>query len=186
MAEKGIDANVELIEVDINKQENREAPFLKLNPLGWLPVLELDDGTTISESMAICRYFEVLHPEPNLFGQSAIEVARIEQWNRHMEFEILAPCTETFRNTHKFWADKIEQAPAFGEISRKRAVAAFDLLDDVLGSREWIAGDEFSIADISGLAGIDFGRISKIRIGDGRPNLACWYKQVNARFDSTL
>ncbi len=180
IAEKSIEG-ISLIEVDIGKRENLSDSFLKLNPLGQIPVLELDEGTVISESMAICRYFEALYPEPNLFGTTALEIAEIEQWNRRMEFEVLLPCGETFRNEHVFWADKIEQAPAFGEISRKRAINAFDQLDGVLANREWIAGDRFSVADITALVGVDFGRVSKIRIGDERPHLTRWHQQVSAR-----
>ncbi len=180
IAEKSI-AGIDFVEVDIGKRENLSESFLALNPLGQVPVLELDDGTVISESMAICRYFEALHPDPNLFGTTAIEIAKIEQWNRRMEFEVLLPCSETFRNSHVFWADKIEQAPAFGEISRKRAINGFDQLELTLTNREWIAGDRFSVADITALIGIDFGRVSKIRIGDERPNLTRWHRRVSAR-----
>ena len=183
LAEKGLDksGDLEQVEIDIAKGETRTTDFLSMNPLGMLPVLELDDGRWITESMAICRYFEALQPDPPLFGSDPLSIATIEQWNRHMELEILLPISETNRHTHSFWASSVEQIPDFGELSRRFACKRLDWLDTELANRPWIAGDAFSIADITALAGIDFGRISKIRIGDERANLARWYAAMNER-----
>ncbi len=180
LAEKGID-DVEIVNLDIGAGEHQSDEFLAVNPLGWLPVLELDNGVRIAESVAICRFFEETKPTPPLFGMGAQERAVIEQWNRHVEFEIFMPITAAFRNGHPYWADRIAQAPAYAEISKKLATQRFDWLDQSLAHKPWIAGETFSIADITALAAIDFGRLPKIRIGENRPHLAHWYEAVNAR-----
>lgn len=179
LAEKGIEVDIE--QVPIAAKAHQQEAFLKLNPLGQVPVLELDDGRVLCESVAICRYFEELHPEPNLFGTDAFSRASIEQWNRHMELEVMTPIAQTFRNTHDFWKGRIPQAPEWGEICKKASFKRLAWLDSVLAERAYVAGDTFSIADITALVGIDFGRISKIRIAEDQPNLRRWYDEVSAR-----
>src|ERR1700759_5063964 len=117
LAEKGV--AYDTIEVEIAKQANLSPEFRKKNPLALLPVLELADGKVLRESIAICRYIEELHPEPNLFGADAWERAVIEQWNRHAELELLVPTAMVFRNTNAFWSGKIKQSPEFGDIMRE-------------------------------------------------------------------
>lgn len=179
LAEKGI--QVPLVNVDIAKAENRQPPFLAKNPLGGLPVLELDDGTCISESVAICRYFEGVQPEPPLMGVDAKDRALVEMWNRRMELEVLVPIAQVFRNTHEFFKGRIEQVPAWGEASRRVAEKRLEWLDQELASREFVAGDRFTIADITALVGIDFGRITKTSIQPGQKNLERWHEKVSAR-----
>jgi glutathione S-transferase len=180
LAEKGV--SVETIEVTIATGANRDPPYLAKNPLGLLPVLELDDGRILRESVAISRYIEELHPEPNLFGKDSWERAMIEQWNRHAELEMLWPIAQTFRNTHAFWHGRIRQAPEFGAIMKEIAAERMDWFDGELGKRPYLAGDRFSIADITLLCAIDFGRISEIRIDAARqPNLKRWHAEVSAR-----
>jgi glutathione S-transferase len=172
---------IDLVPVDIAGREHQRDSFLALNPLGLLPVLELDDGRVLRESVAICRYLEELHPEPSLLGTEPFERAQIEQWNRHMELELLGPVAQTFRNTHAFWKDRIEQVPAWGELCRKQSLERLAWLDRELGEREHVAGDRFSIADITALCAIDFGRISGIRIAPEQAHLSRWYAAVTAR-----
>lgn len=177
--------DVELEVVDIAAREHQTDAFLALNPLGLLPVLELDDGRVLRESVAICRYLEELYPEPCLLGAEPYQRAVVEQWNRHMELELLVPVAQTFRNTHAFWKDRIEQVPAWGELSRKRALERLTWLDGELADRPFIAGDTFTIADITALCAIDFGRISSIRISDEQSNLSRWYDSVSSRPSAT-
>lgn len=184
LAEKGggtIPEGIELVEIDLVKRENEGEAFRALNPLGLVPVLELDDGRRLAESIAICRYLEDLYPTPPLLGTESWQRATIEQWNRHMELELLRPVSDTFRHTHPYWKDRIEQAPAWGEISRRKALESFAWLDSVLAEREWIAGDEMSVADITALVAVDFGRVVQIRIGDEQAHLRRWREAMAAR-----
>lgn len=179
LAEKGIEIPYQ--EVDIVKAENRSPEFRKKNPLGVLPVLELDDGTCIAESVAICRYFEETHPQPPLMGVDALDRAIVEMWQRRMELEIFIPITQVFRNTHAFFKGRIPQVPEYGEVCRKAAEQRLSWLDEVLADREFIAGPRYTIADITALCGIDFGRVTGIRIQPEQTNLARWYAAVSAR-----
>ncbi len=179
LAEKGIE--VPIVTVDLEKNEQRQPPFLAKNPLGTLPVLELDDGTILTESIAICRYFEDLHPEPALFGAGALGRAQVEMWNRRMEFELMRPLQEVFRNTHEWWKGRLVQVPEYGEACRDIAVARMAWLEDEMADRAFIAGDGFSVADISAYCAILLGRITDIRIGDAHPNLARWFANMRAR-----
>src|SRR5215813_3547836 len=127
LAEKGV--AYDTIEVSIAAAEHHKPEFRKKNPLSLLPVLELADGKILRESMAICRYIEELHPEPNLFGTDPWERAQIEQWNRHAELELLIPITQVFRNSNAFWHGKIKQAPEFAEIMREVLCSRFDWIE---------------------------------------------------------
>jgi glutathione S-transferase len=179
LAEKGIEVPTQ--QVDIVNMENRRAPYTDKNPMAGVPMLELDDGTCIAESVAICRYFEELQPDPPLLGTGALERALVEMWQRRMELEILMPIAQTFRQTHPFFAGRIEQVPDFGEAQRRHALQRMAWLDGELASREHVSGERFTIADITALVGIDFGRVVKIRIPDELQNLARWHAAVSAR-----
>jgi glutathione S-transferase len=180
LAEKGIQVPFE--DVDISSAVNRKPEFRKnINPMGEVPVLELDDGTHIAESVAICRYFEELHPEPPLFGAGARERALVEMWNRRMEFNVLLPVAQTFRNTSEFFKGRIPQVPAYAEVCRGAVEKIYAWLDEELGTRRFIAGEKFTIADITALCAVDFGRVSKIRIQPEQKNLARWREEVSSR-----
>jgi glutathione S-transferase len=179
LAEKGVE--IESVQVDIGSAENRGPEFLARNPLGGVPVLELDDGSHLSESVAICRYIDETHPEPPLFGSGARERAFVEMWQRHMELEVFLPIAQTFRNTHRFFAGRIPQVAEYGEVCRKTALARLAWLDGVLADREFVAGDRYTIADITALCGLDFGRPSDIRVADEHKNLLRWHAAVSAR-----
>jgi glutathione S-transferase len=166
----------------IANADHQTEEFRRKNPLSLLPVLELPDGRILRESMAICRYLEELHPEPNLFGRDPWERAQIEMWNRHAELELLIPISQVFRNTNKFWEGKIKQAPEFGEIMRELVAGRFEWLDHELAQRPYLAGDRFTVADITALCAIDFGKVSSIRIDPAtHPSLAAWHKRVSER-----
>jgi len=180
LAEKGV--AYDTIEVSIATAAHQTAEFRKKNPISLLPVLELEDGRILRESMAICRFLEEQHPEPNLFGADAWERAVIEQWNRHAELELLYPVAQVFRNSHAFWQGRIKQAPDFAEIMRTLLSERFAWFDRELGTRPYLAGDRFTVADITAMCAIDFGRVSNIRIDPAvHPNLAGWHKRVSDR-----
>jgi glutathione S-transferase len=179
LAEKGI--NVPYVQVDLAKMENRQPPFLAKNPLGGVPVLELDDGTTIAESVAICRYFEELHPNPPLMGTGALERAQVEMWQRRMELALFYMVGQTFRNTSDFFKGRIPQVPEFGEVCRADAVKRFEWLDQELANRPFIAGERYTIADITALVAVDFGRWSQIEVQPSQKNLARWHQAVSSR-----
>ncbi len=188
LAEKGID--VPMVSVNIIEGENLSTDHRKVNPAGVLPALELDDGTCISESMAICRYFEELQPEPALMGRDALEKAVVEMWSRRCEFECLQRASGVFRNTWDGFAGRsvagfpepTEQIPALAEQSRMVLNNFGDTLDKRLGESEYIAGDGFSVADITGLCAVDFAeKRAQVPIREGHANVSRWYDAVNAR-----
>jgi glutathione S-transferase len=179
LAEKGISVPVE--QVDIVSAQNRSAEFRAKNAMGTLPVLELDDGTTVAESVAICRYFEELQPEPPLMGTDAKDRALVEMWQRRMEYEVFLPITQVFRNGHAFFKGRIPQVPEYGEVCRKHAEQRLEWLDGVLADRPFVAGERYTIADITALCAIDFGRVSNIRVTPEQPNLARWHAAVSSR-----
>jgi glutathione S-transferase len=179
LAEKGID--VPTVQVDIGKAENRQPPFLAKNPMGGLPILELDDGTIIAESIAIMRYFEEKQPEPPLFGVGPEGRANVEMWQRRMEHEVAIPIMQSFRNTHDFFKGRIPQVPEYGAVCKEAALKRLEWLDEVLADRPFVAGDDYTVADITLLMGIDFGRITKIGILPDQKNLSRWYESVSSR-----
>ncbi|MGH7780067.1 MAG: glutathione S-transferase family protein [Candidatus Binataceae bacterium] len=179
LAEKGIQVPFE--QVNLAAGDNRKPEFLKINPMGGLPVLELDDGTHLAESVAICRYFEGQKPEPPLFGVDTKDKAVVEMWNRRMELEILSMTAGAFRNTSEFFKGRIPQSPEYGEICRTAALKRLDWLDKELAHRQFVAGDRFSIADITALIAVDFGRTTGIKILPEQKNLKRWHDEVSAR-----
>jgi glutathione S-transferase len=179
LAEKGIE--VPSVQIDIGKAENRRPDFLQKNPMGGVPILELDDGTFLAESVAICRYFEGLQPEPPLMGVDDRDRAFVEMWNRRMEYEVTLPSMQSFRNTHDFFKGRIPQVPEYGEVCKQAVLKRFEWLDTELADREFIAGDRYTIADITALVGIDFGRVTKIQIASELKNLQRWHEAVAAR-----
>ena len=179
LAEKGL--KVPLEEIDIMKGVNRQPEFLAKNPLGGIPVLELDDGRLLAESVAICRYFEVLHPEPALFGTSAFEQATIEMWNRRIELALFVPVGMVWAHLHELTKTRIKQIPEVGEQSRKVVEARYRWLDEELANRPFLAGKKYSIADITLLIVIDFAKFNNISIQPDQENLARWYQSVSSR-----
>lgn len=180
LAEKGIE--VEKVPVDMGQLGHKSEEVTRLNPLQRLPVLELDDGTAISESVAICRYFEELHPEPPLMGTDARDKAIVEMWNRRMELIFLSAVANAFRHTHpamKEW--EVPQLAEWGEINRPKALKFLEMLDKELAGREFIAGDRYTIADITGMIGIDFMKPARIERPEHLENVMRWYQAVSSR-----
>jgi glutathione S-transferase len=179
LAEKGIE--VPMQEIDIVNGENLKPEFTALNPMACVPVLELDDGTPLAESVAICRYFEELHPEPPLLGVDARDRALVEMWNRRMEIELMLPVAHAFRHGHEYNRDRLRQIPEYAEQCRAAVGERLLWLDTELADRDYIAGDRMTIADITALVALDFGRVSKIRIAPQQDNLTRWYQKISSR-----
>jgi glutathione S-transferase len=179
LAEKGI--SVPLEQIDIFQRANRQPDFLAKNPLGGIPVLELDDGTHIAESVAICRYFEVLHPEPALFGRDAREQATIEMWNRRVELVLLNALGMVWGHGSPLTAKVVQQIPENVEPNRKRAAQFLELLDRELGKRTFVAGERISVADISALCAIDFGKFIGVVPDPTLVSVARWHAEMSAR-----
>jgi glutathione S-transferase len=179
LAEKGVE--IPTVQVDIGKAENRSADFLARNPYGGLPVLELDDGTQLAESVAICRYIELLHPEPPLLGADPRDQALVEMWQRRMELDLFANATGSFRHTHAFFRGRIEQVPEYGAVCKRAAEKRLAWLDAELAGRPFVAGERYSIADITALCAVDFGRVTDIRIQPEQKHLRRWHEEVSAR-----
>jgi glutathione S-transferase len=180
LAEKGI--AVPLVPVDMGALEHRSAAVTRRNPLQRLPVLELDDGTILTESVAICRYFEELHPEPALFGTGALGKALVEMWQRRLEFNLFGAVAHAFRHIHpamKEW--EVPQVPDWGEANKAKAVEFLRLFDRELAAREFAAGDRYSIADITGLVAVDFMKPARIGMPEECINVQRWYAAVSAR-----
>ena len=180
LAEKGID--VPKVSVDMGAMEHKRADVSSRNPLQRLPVLELDDGTILTETVAICRYFEELHPEPALFGNSALGKARVEMWQRRMELNLMSAVAQAFRHIHpamKEW--EVPQIPEWGEANKPKAIEFLELLDAELAAREFAAGDAFSIADITGLVALDFMKPARIAVPETLTNVLRWHRALATR-----
>jgi glutathione S-transferase len=180
LAEKGIE--VPLVSIDMGAMQHRGDEITMRNPLQRLPVLELDDGTILTESIAICRYFEELHPEPPLFGTGALGKALVEMWQRRMELNLFTCVTQAFRHTHpamKEW--EVPQVPDWGEANKPKAQAFLELLDRELADREFVAGDQYSVADITGLVAMDFLKPARISVPEGLGNVLRWHQALRSR-----
>lgn len=180
LAEKGIEVPLE--PVDMGAMEHRSEAVASRNPLRRLPVLELDDGTVLTESVAICRYFEEVHPAPPLFGSGAVGKAKVEMWQRRMELNFLLAVAQAFRHVHPAMKDwEVPQVPAWGEANKPKAIEFLELLDRELADREFVAGDSYSIADITGLIGVEFMKPARIEFPKGLDHVARWYHTIAAR-----
>jgi len=170
LAEKGMSIPIE--KIDLANLEHKSAEFTALNPLQRVPVLVLDDGTVITESIAICRYIEGLRPEPPLFGRGALEVALVEMWNRRVELNLYQAVA---------MKELESQVPEWGEANRPRVFDFLGLLDRELKDRLFVAGDHYTVADITALVAVDFMRPAKLIMPEAYANLRRWHAQVGER-----
>ncbi|WP_439471772.1 glutathione S-transferase family protein [Brevundimonas sp.] len=181
LAEKGV-ADVELVELDIMVGEHRTPEYRAKVGVPHVPALELDDGTTISESIAICRYLESVYPEPNLFGRDAAEQAVIEMWTRRCEFYLANPIMLNVRHSHPALAAlEATQLPQVAEYNKLSAEKFMRTLDRRLADHEFIASDRFTIADVVAVVGLDFARLIKYRPPEEFAHLARWLEASRAR-----
>ena len=180
LAEKGIDMLFE--EHDLMKGELKTPEFTQINRFQRVPVLLLDDGTVISETMAICRYFDETKPEPVLFGSGALQRAMVEMWNRRMELGLLFCVAQVFRHLHPAMAHlEVPQVSAWGEANKPRALDILGFMDRELAGRRHIAGDAFSIADITALVAVDFMKPARIQRPTELKSLDRWYGEMSSR-----
>jgi glutathione S-transferase len=179
MAEKGL--SIERREVDAANNANSTAEFLKLNPLGRLPVLELDDGSAISESLAICRYLENLHPNPPLMGQTPQEAAHIEMWTLRMENNLSRPIGYLFMHSSDFYKSRLKQVPAVAEWAQEQAFQTMEWLNTELAERTYIAGESYTMADIVAQCAFVLGKAAGVRIPPEMTHLTGWFATVSAR-----
>jgi len=179
LAEKGVE--IPLVEVDLRGGENLGESFRARNPFGRVPVLELDDGTCIAESVAISRYIECLYPRPALFGTTAHSQATIEMWNRRAELNLMMPVAHAFRNLTGIFKDREAVVPEWGRVSEEVAAATLPLFDAQLAKTEYLAGAHFSVADITLAITIDFARATKRNLPFDLPNVSRWFDSVSSR-----
>ena len=179
LAEKGVD--LPETPVDMRKREHKSAEFRAKNSMGQLPALELDDGTCISETVAICRYFEETHPEPPMFGRTAVEKALVDQWIRRVEFAVMMPVGNFWRHAHPFTAALLTQFKDFGESNKETYRGAQKYVDRELEGREFLVGDSYTMADICLLSTVDFAEWIGLPVEDEFTNLKAWRERVKAR-----
>lgn len=186
IAEKGID--IEIVPVDLAQGEQFSETFKRLNPRCTVPVLELDDGTTFADNIAIARYLEEIHPTPPLLGSDPVEKATVEGWNSRIEYEGLLAVADYFRNSNSMFnghaiagQSAYEQIPALAERGRKRSVEFLQMLDGHLAGREHICTDRYTMADITALVTVDLYSLTGLQIGDDLVNLRRWHAAVSAR-----
>ena len=184
LAEKGIE--IPMQEISIMKQEHKTENYRAISPLCRVPALVLDDQSVILESVAICRYFELLNPEPRLFGHTNIEKAIVEMQNRRMEFELLMSVAGAFRHIHPAFSKLENQNKSFGLVQKSSAEKRLNYLDKELSNQQFIAGNKYSIADITCLCAIDFCIPARIDIPDNLINLNRWIKEIKERPSSKI
>ncbi len=179
LAEKGM----ELTEtpLDLRRREHKAPEHRARNPLGQVPTLELDDGRTLSETVAICRYLEALQPDPPLFGGDAFGQANVDMWIRRVEFVLMAPVGHYWRHAHPFTAALLTQFIDFGQSNREAYAGAQRWLDRDLEGRDFIAGERFTMADICALSTVDFADWIGLPLEPDVPRLAAWRARVSAR-----
>lgn len=180
LAEKGI--SVPTVQVDLGNLQQRTEAYAAINPLQRVPALVLDDGTVITESLAICRYFEALQPDPPLFGKGALQSALIEMWNRRIEFHLYMPVSTVFQHLHPAMKAMVDpQVSAWGEANKPRIFDFLRFLDGELKSRPYVAGENFTVSDILAMVAVDFMKVSKLTVPEELADLRRWYALVSAR-----
>lgn len=180
LAEKGIE--VPVVPVDIGRLEHRSAAFTAVNPLQRVPALVLDDGTVLTESIAICRYFEALHPEPPLFGTDPLSVGLVAMWERRVELGLLGAIAAIFRHTHPAMAElEVPQVPDWGEANRGKVLDFLGFLDARCAESPFLAGAGFSVADITALVALDFLKVVKMSVPETMRALAAYHARLAAR-----
>jgi glutathione S-transferase len=180
LAEKGLTVPTQPLSIPAG--EHKAPDFVAKYPPGQVPVLELDDGRMIGESVSICRYFEALHPEPPLFGADPLSIAEIDMWIRRIELTLMMPIGQVWMHTHPFTARVVKpQYTEYGESNRPRAVDAMRKMDNALADRPFIAGVAYSMADIVLLTTIDFAAFIGVPMPVDTTALTDWHARVSAR-----
>ncbi len=180
LAEKGID--VARVPVDVRAKAARAPEFRRINSRGEVPVLETAEGVNLAESVAICRYFEALHPEPPLFGRTPLEQGLVEMWNRRMELLIFQTIANVALHSIEFFADKVEQVPDYAATQRRAFLENWDWLDaELADGRTFVADDQFSVADITGMAALFVADLMEVKLPAARRHARRWEEAVRSR-----
>jgi glutathione S-transferase len=180
LAEKGIKVPSE--QIDLGQLQQRSEAYAAINPMQRVPALMLDDGTVIAESIAICRYFEGVQPEPALFGRGAVGSALVEMWNRRAEIHLMLPVSSVFQHLHPAMKQMVNpQVAEWGEANKPRVIDFLKFLDGELKNRPYVAGADYTVADITALVAVDFMRVSKMTVPDNLINVRRWHEAVSAR-----
>lgn len=179
-AEKGVPLP-ELVPVDIARKEHRTPEFTRINPAQRLPVLLLDDGTALAETMAICRYVESLHPVPALFGSGPKDAALIEMWNRRIELGLFSSVAAVFRHSHPSMAELEDQVPEWAEANREMIDDHLMLLELQLSANRFVCGEELTVADITAGIAVDFMKPSRIALPEEFVHVRRWHGELSAR-----
>tara|TARA_Y100001970_G_scaffold241635_1_gene305357 strand:+ start:1159 stop:1797 length:639 start_codon:yes stop_codon:yes gene_type:complete len=191
LTEKNID--VEYVQVNVRNGENRESDYLNINPKSGVPALQLDNGNVISESMAICRYFDAIQPEPYLFGETPEEKGLVEMWNRKIEIEGMNPVGECLRNSSEAFKDRAVPDPRITkqipELAERGSMLANRFLGDInerLSKNKYVAGENFSMADINLYVFLDFASWVKVKPTDEHTDLLRWKDLIDTRESSKV
>ncbi len=180
IAEKGLE--IPIVPVNMMTGENQSEGYLAKNSLGKMPLLELDDGTCIAESAAICRYLEEINPNPPLMGRDARERALIDMWHRRMELEFLLPMITIFLHTGEMWKDRVVQIPQVAEAGALNVKSRMEWLNSELGGKEYIPGEDYTVADIAAQCAFIMGKAALgMRIPEDLENLTDWFTRVSSR-----
>ncbi|MCK7542714.1 glutathione S-transferase family protein [Marinobacter bryozoorum] len=182
LAEKGLLDKVEFVELDLQKGENLTPEFQAMNPMKKVPVMQLDDGNCIAETMSICLYFEEQYPDTTpLMGTTPLEKAQLDQWQRWLDYYFFVPTGMCFQHSTGYFKDRMNPIPEWGEEAGKQAASFMDFLDRHLEGRKFIYGDSITAADITALCVLDFAKVVKIRISPEQKNLQAWYDHMKER-----
>ncbi len=180
IAEKGLE--IPIVPVNMMTGENQSEGYLAKNSLGKMPLLELDDGTCIAESAAICRYLEEMNPNPPLMGRNPLEKALVEMWHRRMELEFLIPMITIFLHTGEMWKDRVTQIPQVAETGILNVKERMEWLDRELDGKEFITGEDYTVADIAAQCAFVMGKAALgLRIAEDQLNLSNWFTRVSSR-----
>jgi glutathione S-transferase len=180
IAEKGLE--IPIVPVNMMTGENQSEDYLAKNSLGKMPLLELDDGTCIAESAAICRYLEEMNPNPPLMGRNPLEIALVEMWHRRMELEFLIPMITIFLHTGEMWKDRVTQIPQVAETGILNVKERMEWLDRELDGKEFITGEDYTVADIAAQCAFVMGKAALgLRIAEDQLNLSNWFTRVSSR-----
>ena len=176
LSEKNIE--IQIKSIDIMKGDHKKNDYKKISPLSQVPALELDDGSYITESIAICRYLEALNPEPNLFGSDPSEIANIEMWQRRLELLLMIPIASVFRHGHPAMAHLEDQVPEWSEANKPKVVKFLRWLYLQIAVNDFIFADSYTVADITAFICFEFAKWPKISIPDDCENLKKYYKRL--------
>ena len=180
IAEKGLE--IPIVPVNMITGENQSEDYLAKNSLGKMPLLELDDGTCIAESVAICRYLEEMNPNPPLMGRNPVEKALVEMWHRRMELEFLLPMISIFLHTGEMWKDRVVQIPQVAEAGALNVKLRMEWLNSELDGKEYITGEDYTVADIAAQCAFVMGKAALgLRIAEDQLNLSNWFTRVSSR-----